>query len=272
MNPVIPSYEELCQRTDRPAGSSWGVFGDRDTLGMLNFLTEDSVRRAAHSVKSGRVFPLDVPLDEFPSGTGGRKPPKQVVYDISVHPLNSEPVSMGVEDYLDGFYLQGSSQWDALRHVRHPDHGYYNGFSEEDCAANLGIDKVAARGIAGRGVLLDIQRYSERRGKVISHPDREFITRATIEDCIKEQQVAIELGDILLIRTGWLRWYRSLKRSEQIDLMGRKMSLARGSDPRKRLQVSSGTTELPLWLPITSPWRQPVEDHGFILLEYRCWV
>ena len=99
---------------------------------------------------------------------------------------------MGVEDYLDGFYLQGSSQWDALRHVRHPDHGYYNGFSEEDCAANLGIDKVAARGIAGRGVLLDIQRYSERRGKVISHPDREFITRATIEDCIKEQQVAVK--------------------------------------------------------------------------------
>jgi kynurenine formamidase len=235
MDWAIPSYEELCKRTDRPPGSSWGVFGDRDTIGTMNFLNEDSVRRAAHSVKSGRVFPLDVPLDEFPSGTGGRKPPKQVLYKISVHPLNSEPVPMGVEDYLDGFYLQGSSQWDALRHVRHPEHGYYNGFSEEDSAANLGIDQVAAKGIAGRGILLDIQSHCERGGKVISHPDRDVITLATIEDCIKEQGVVIEEGDILLVRTGWLKWYRSLERSEQIELMARKSVPSAGIGPAEEI-------------------------------------
>ena len=51
---TVPTYAELRERTDAPAGSSWGVFGEADHLGTLNFLTPERVRAAAsHGRGSG---------------------------------------------------------------------------------------------------------------------------------------------------------------------------------------------------------------------------
>ncbi len=55
----IPKFDELPIRKDLPAESSWGVFGDNDALGCLNFLTPERVVDAAKLVQSGKVFRLD---------------------------------------------------------------------------------------------------------------------------------------------------------------------------------------------------------------------
>ena len=44
---AIPKFDQLPVRKDAPAESSWGVFGDNDALGCLNFLTPAGIVEAA---------------------------------------------------------------------------------------------------------------------------------------------------------------------------------------------------------------------------------
>ena len=60
---IIPTYQELLARTDAPAGSAWGVFGDDDGVGTLNFITPEVTRAAAALVRRGRVF-LDLAVKQ----------------------------------------------------------------------------------------------------------------------------------------------------------------------------------------------------------------
>ena len=80
------------------------------------------------------------------------------------------------DDYLDNFYPQASSQWDGLRHIRHPRDGFYNGVKAEEIVAGggkLGIENIAQRGIAGRGVLLDVGRHLENAGRSLDYSTRD---------------------------------------------------------------------------------------------------
>jgi hypothetical protein len=51
--------KELARRVN-----NWGRWGADDEIGTLNLLTDDVVRRAATSVRSGRRLTLAMPLDE----------------------------------------------------------------------------------------------------------------------------------------------------------------------------------------------------------------
>jgi kynurenine formamidase len=224
----VPTYAELLARTDgAPPGSAWGVFGDDDSLGSLNFLSAAGVLNAVRSVRTGQVFPLEIPVDEFPLGTGGRRPPKHAVYNVK---------PLVVEDYLDGLYLQGSTQWDALRHTEHPEHGFYNGFTAEECdAGRLGMHHVAKKGIVGRGLLIDLERHAQRHGRTLDHEGREMIPVATVEACMEEQGVETEPGDILLLHTGWLGWYRTLDADAQYALMSNASIPSAGPSPGEEM-------------------------------------
>ena len=48
----------------------------------------------------------------------------------------------GRDDTLDNFAMQGSSQWDGLRHVRYREFGYWGGLQDEDVddKGRLGIE------------------------------------------------------------------------------------------------------------------------------------
>jgi len=52
----IPSFNELPVKPGAPPESSWGVFGDDDGIGCLNFLTPAGVVEAAGLIRSGKVF------------------------------------------------------------------------------------------------------------------------------------------------------------------------------------------------------------------------
>src|ERR1043166_911484 len=76
----------------------------------------------------------------------------------------------GRDDYLNNFALQGSSQWDSLRHIRYREFGYYGGLQDEDVDGRglLGIDNWARRGIIGRGILIDAAGYFEKQGRPLA--------------------------------------------------------------------------------------------------------
>lgn len=196
------SYRELMQRQDGPPGSAWRLFGDDDNLGTLNRLTPARTRAAAALVRKGSVFNLDHPINAFaPYPSGTRFPATHTIFS------NHENQR---DDYLDGFYMQGTTQLDGLRHARHPIHGFYNGVSDEEVRAGspaLGIQILAEQGIAGRGVLLDVERHLAALGRPIDQLCNHAITVDDLVATAGSQGVVLQYGDLLLIRTGWTRHF-----------------------------------------------------------------
>lgn len=197
-----PTYRELLARTDAPAGSAWGVWGADDECGTLNFITADAVRRAASRVVRGACFNLDHALDAFePPVAPHRHAPRHTMFCNSPHHR---------DDRIDNLYLQGTTQVDGLRHFRHPDHGFWNGVPDERVvpgSPTIGVNRYAERCIAGRGVLLDVDRHLRARGRPLDFRAGEPFPVDLLDEVAAAQGVAIERGDILMIRTGWLAFY-----------------------------------------------------------------
>ncbi|HUY25962.1 MAG TPA: cyclase family protein [Candidatus Binataceae bacterium] len=214
--PRIPSYAELPVRAGAPEGSAWGVFGDRDEVGTINLLTPGRVRAAAGSIKTGKVFALNLPID-IPN-------PPLFTRQAHRHTVKAfpPPTEFVLDDYLDNFYPQASSQWDALAHVKHPVFGAYNGIPDHEMTGRggtrLGIDNLARRGIAGRGVLADIGRYYARVGKSIEYTTAQSIPLEDLEATLAAQKSALRAGDILLIRIGWTSFYLGASDAVKEDL------------------------------------------------------
>lgn len=200
----LPDYAALPVRPDAPPGSAWGVFGDADQVGTLNLLTPERIVAAARLIRRGATFNLDLPLHlPDPPLIPARKSYRHTVYNL--RDGNAR------DDYLDSFYLQGSSQWDALRHMRHPEYGFYNNTPDDAIhtgpGCRLGIETWAERGIVGRAVLVDVGRYLAGQGRPIDQTTRFEISPALLDETLAAQGVALESGDILLLRTGWLEYW-----------------------------------------------------------------
>jgi kynurenine formamidase len=188
---------------------NWGRWGDEDEIGCLNFLTPAEVLRGIANVKSGKVFTLGVPIGApggDPVWPGRSGATRLMTQDRSYYTSGKlQPLNGGLEyadDYITAF-LQGSSQYDALGHTWYGDQ-IYNGFPAETTTggmARCGVDKIAQRGVVGRGVLIDIARH---RGKESLEPAETFGV-ADLEAAAEAQGVTIDQHDNLLIRTGWLK-------------------------------------------------------------------
>jgi kynurenine formamidase len=209
----IPSYDELPVREGLPAGSSWGLWGDDDQLGTINLLTEDAIRRGLAAARRGAVFAMNWALEQPNPPFYGR--------GALSHRID-RPLPHILDDALDNFFTQSSSQWDALCHVGHPEHGFYNGFQDADFTGGpetkLGIEHMAQRGVVGRGVLLDIGRHWEQTGRPIDGSDFLEFTPDDLEEVREAQGLTFETGDILVLRTGWMSWYQQAGEEVRNDL------------------------------------------------------
>jgi kynurenine formamidase len=206
----VPTYRELLAREDGPPGSSWGVFGPDDQLGALNFLTSQATARAAGLVSSGRVFNLDYPLNTFVPSIAGTRPAAE--HHMFANNANHR------DDWLDSLYLQSTTQIDGLRHMRHPRYGFYGGVKDEAVEVGrpeLGIQLAAEKGIAGRGVLIDLPRYFSAAGRDYDITTNQMIWPSDLDAALASQGAALESGDILLVRTGWSGYYLELSPAEQ---------------------------------------------------------
>lgn len=188
---------------------NWGRWGDDDEVGCLNYLTPQEVLRGVQHVRSGKVFTLGIPIGSpggDPVWPGRSGATRLMTQDRSHYTAGKlEPLKGGLEyadDYITAF-LQGSSQYDALGHTWYGEE-IYNGFSAETTTggmARCGVDKIAKRGVVGRGVLVDMARH---RGKD-SLAAGETYGVEDLEAAAAAQGVTIEPHDNLLIRTGWLK-------------------------------------------------------------------
>jgi kynurenine formamidase len=213
----VTRYDDLAAAD--PPYSSWQVFGRDDELGTVNLLTPARVTAAARLVRTGRRFNLDYPLNAFdPYPTGTRPATQHHVF------ANNE---FHRDDWLDSFYLQSTSQIDALRHIGHPQHGFYNGLSAEEnseSSTRLGIHRWAETGIAGRGVLLDVPRFFSATDRSYDCETTVVLDASTLDAIAAYQGVTWHGGDILLLRTGWAENYVAKSRDERVEFNARNRS------------------------------------------------
>lgn len=182
---ALPRYADL------PALGGLGMRHARDVLppalGTLSFIDPADVAAAAATVDLGETVPVNLPVDAFQPPLFGRAALRHEIIEVGRNE---------VEEVLDAFNPQSSSQLDGLAHVRAREQGYFDGSTDLDTARKgLGMDHWARRGLAGRGVLLDL---------AIADPfDGSVITSADLLAAAEAQRLTLRPGDILLIRTGW---------------------------------------------------------------------
>ncbi len=199
-----PAYDELPAVRGAPLGSSWGLWGASDTLGCLNLLTPDRIRAGVACARRGAVFCLNLEMELPDPPLFSRSAFRHVIHDFPV----------GHDDELEGWNTQSSSQWDGFRHMRHPVCGHYNGVADAD----HGIHHWARRGIVGRAVLADVARWRESVGRPIDPASPTAIEIDDLMATLGAQGVEVETGDILLVRSGWIDWYRSLSTDERVEV------------------------------------------------------
>jgi len=175
---------------------NWGVWGEDDERGTLNYITPECVRTATSLVRSGRSVSMAVPINKV---AGPDNPHPVAHYMKMVFDGGGEPGFC--LDFMAGeVHGDCHTHIDALCHVSYKGQ-LYNGKRASDITA-LGPrfqDITAyANGIVGRGVLLDIARF---RGVKWLEPG-EAVTPEELEQCEIAQGVRLRQGDIFVFRTG----------------------------------------------------------------------
>ena len=158
----------------------------------------------------GVAFPLNWEIDK----------PSPALFDRLTPVHHVELGEVSAEDWYDRVYPQASTQWDGLGHVRHPRHGFYNGFPASWTVGaggpRLGVEHWARRGIAGRFVLADVAAHRTARGEPIDCGTRVPVGASEIADVLAAEGVDPRPGDVLLVRLGWVDWYDRLTDAERV--------------------------------------------------------
>ncbi|CBG72199.1 conserved hypothetical protein [Streptomyces scabiei 87.22] len=188
--------------------NNWGRWGVDDEIGTLNLITDEVVRAAAASVRSGRRVPLALPLQQDGVQTGmmpGRVNPLHAMVQINQEIFG--PGTVACSDDAVTMGLQAATHWDALTHVSHSGR-IYNGrpadtITPHGGAAFAGIDK--ARHIVSRGVLLDVPRALGLGDDRL--PGNHAVTPEDLDAAEELAGTRVRAGDIVLVRTGQIRAY-----------------------------------------------------------------
>ncbi|HYC21508.1 MAG TPA: cyclase family protein [Candidatus Bathyarchaeia archaeon] len=180
--------------------STWGRFGKDDVRGALNYITPQGIRRAAGLVKRGAVFSLALPLssDGPQVGKVGRNNPVHFMSVVG----DKLPGGFTTADDWVVMPLQCGTQWDCFAHGSYDD-TLYNGVPGSTVTAHgssvIGIERWKSDVVA-RGVLVDIARLRGVERLQIG----EAILPEELDRALAAQKVAVEPGDVLLVRTGWI--------------------------------------------------------------------
>ncbi|KAF7914144.1 uncharacterized protein EAF01_000550 [Botrytis porri] len=176
--PPTPAFSSLSLQASGPRGNAWGLHGPTDQLGCLNRLTPENTIEAAKEIKYGIRISTDWALDK----------PKVPCF----------------------------------RHFGYQDAKiYFNGCTQEEIhnSTRNGIDVwVENGGIVGRGVLLDYASWAESQGRKVNPLTTINIPLSEIKAVAEAQNVTFRPGDILFIRTGYLRAFEALSSSEAAAL------------------------------------------------------
>ncbi|MBI2502512.1 MAG: cyclase family protein [Candidatus Latescibacteria bacterium] len=200
-------------------GKGWGwVWGEGDQVGALNEMSPESRLKAIQQVKEGRVFDLGITYDRTSFKWPGHSPGEIITFRSPEGVRRQQDLPFTLPEngnpslttwHSSALFINDNvaTQIDGLGHVvAGDDNHWYNGFKEEDWGGNWGIRKAGAETIPpilARGVLIDVARYQG----VEALPAKYAITPADLQGALARQGTKLEFGDVVLIRTGTLRYW-----------------------------------------------------------------
>lgn len=260
----LPTYQQL---PELPSGarSAWNVFGENDQIGLLNLQTPNRIRAAAGLVSTGEMFPLNAELSLIDPPLFGRAAAEHTVVDLGV--------GWDFDDKLDNYYPQASSQWDSLAHIGYAPDQFYNGATaaQVNDRSRNSIANWATKGIAGRGVLLDIDALFGHAGVGFDPGRSRSISVADLEDARAAAAIAWQPGDIALLNTGYLRWYSTLDERSRLDIacldIPSSVGLAPGPEMLEYLwdsRISAAVSDNPAVERLPFDLSQEAWPHGFL--------
>jgi len=181
-------------------------WGPDDRRGALNYITPAEILAAAGEPRLGRTVSLAAPIQNRPAADN----PDPAQHQMK-GPLGADAgpgLAFSMDRIAMNIHGNADSHIDALCHVIF-DGQLYNGVAADTVtaagAAELSIG-IAAGGIVGRGVLLDVPRS---RGLPWLEPG-DHVTVADVLAAEQDQGVQLGQGDIVLVRVG-----HRLRRTEQ---------------------------------------------------------
>ena len=178
--------------------SRWGA---DDEIGNANFITPESVLKAASLIKTGKVYSLGITVGANTPAFPPRYLSVQVVQPNQQHGRVAFPNATYNDDLIQG-WLGIGSQIDGLGHIGSADGIYYNCNDSKDFAfltgmTKLGIEKIPP--IVARGIILDMATHFD----VDFMEAGQYFTADDAEAVAAKQGTPIQQGDVVLFHTGW---------------------------------------------------------------------
>lgn len=205
---LTPEFLELAAQV-----SNWGRWGDDDEIGTLNLIDAAAVARGVASVLSGRRFSLAVRLDQQSPQVGsipGRLNPLRTMVALNAD-YAGDPEGCRFNDDVVTMGLQAATHWDALAHTSYGGK-LYNGFPDSSVTAEAGATRCGisrVRTLTSRGVLLDVAGAVGVERLEPGHA----ITPSELDAALAITGVALEPGDVVLVRTGHMQLYKAHDRA-----------------------------------------------------------
>jgi kynurenine formamidase len=198
-------------------GKGWGwVWGKDDEVGALNEMTDASRLAALRIADRGRTFDLGVNYDRTSYKWPGHSPGEIISFRTPEGVKRQRDLPALVNDNADKLAWHSAAlfindnvgtQIDGLGHITtDDDNHWYNGFKESDWGGNWGVRKADATTIppiVARGVLIDV---AGAKG-VEALPSNTSISAQDLQQALSKQQTQLKPGDVVLIRTGTLRYW-----------------------------------------------------------------
>ena len=175
--------------------SRWGAGDER---GSANHMNPAAVLRAARLIRTGQVFELAHVLSASMPFFGTRR------FDLHTKRTFMNPPSNrrgSNEEIVISEIGHVGTQFDGFAHQT-IGAGLYNCVSLDEVETRagftrLGVEKVGM--LMTRGVLIDVAALK----KVDALPDAYEITAADLQQALARQNLTLQPGDAVLVRTGW---------------------------------------------------------------------
>lgn len=215
--PSASAQESTTQIPGWKRGVGWGwVWGKDDEVGALNAMTNESKAAALRLAQKGQIYDLGITYSRQSYKWPGHSPGEIMSFrsprgidaqkEAVVDPKSN---SSNTRWHSNALFINDNvaTQIDGLAHITAgADHHWYNGFTEAQFGGDFGVlkcDCTTIPPIVARGVLLDIAAARN----VEALPAHYAISPADIDAALARQQTNLRPGDIVLIRTGTLRYW-----------------------------------------------------------------